>query len=243
MKEFNNKIITLLLVAFFTPCMLFSQTTQAQTTSSNTAVRPGGADVAFRNGDYAKAIEICRAELRLDNRNFNSWFFLTRSLLQSGQYALTRTECSRALAYFPTNAALHEIMGAAAYYQGAYADALEALSFGIANGPDSTFRRTITWYQVGMIYLQQEQYHQAVSAFNEAVRLNPTNMDWLERSAFANQKAGLQDVALKQYQTIINNARSSEAVKTKAKEAVKELEKLSHLKDGNVSIKLSRAVS
>lgn len=221
--------------------MLFSQTNTTQATSTTTTVKPGGADVAFRSGDYQKAIEICRAELRLDNRNFNSWFFLTRSLLQSGQYALTRSECTRALAYFPTNAALHEIMGAAAYYQGAYSDALEALSFGIANGPDSTFRRTITWYQVGMIYLQQEQYHQAVAAFNEAVRLNPTNMDWLERSAFANHKAGLNDVALSQYKIVLDNSRSSAALKEKARAAILELEKLS--KNSTSSLKQTDSIN
>lgn len=183
----------------------------------------GGADVAFRNGEYARAAEICRNELKADIRNFNSWFFLTRALLQSGQYNLAKSECKRALQYFPTNAALHEILGAASFYLNEYDEALSALTFGVQNGPDSTFRRTVTWNQIATIYLANKQYNLAVAAYSEAIRLNPTNYAWLERSAFANYKAGLVSEALKQYKRIVDAPSASALLKDIANSQIKEL--------------------
>lgn len=208
-----------LLILF--PLLLFSQ---GVTGNPSSAAQPGGADVAYRNGDYSKAIEICRAELRLDATNFNAWFFLTRSLLQSGQYALARSECQRAIRYFPTNAALHEIQGAAAFYQGNDNEALEMLSFAIEKSSDSTFRRPISWYQIASIYLKREQFHLAVSAFNEAVRLNPSNMEWLEQSAFAHEKAGLKKEAIKLYKHVYGNAKTKADLKSKVQLRLKELD-------------------
>lgn len=216
MKKF--KMVILL---FCFPFFLFAQTAN---TTSNSGNLLGGADVAYREGNYEKAIEICRAELRVDSGNFNSWFFLTRSLLQSGQYALTKSECQRALRYFPTNAALHEIQGAAAFYQGNDNEALEMLSFAIENGVDSTFRRAITWFQIASIYLNKEQYHQALSAFNEAIRLNPSNMEWRERSAFAHEKAGLKKEAIELYQEVFSNTKSKPDLKVKVQLRLKELD-------------------
>ncbi len=177
-------------------------------------VRPGGADVAFAARNYKLAEQICLVELEANPRNFNSWFYLCQSLLQQGLYSRTIANSNTAAQYFPRSAStFREISAAAHYYSGNRDVAMEQYQFAIKNAPDSTFRRAVTWYHVGLIYLSQEKFHKAVPALKSAITANPWNLQWQERYGYALEKANLKNEAITFYRSYLNKKELSEELR------------------------------
>lgn len=227
-SRFSLMIMTLLL-----PAALFAQDAADQAPAAPTApapaasaeVKPGGADVAYWAGDYKKAAAICRAELKLNASNFNARFYLCRSLFKQGLWVSTINECKDALRIFPTSPGLHKIYGAALFYNGQQAEALDKLTYAIKRDSDSEFRLSVSWYLIGRIYYEKSQFHQSLSALSEAIRRNPGNMVWTEKAAAAAEEASLNDEAIRLYQLIASHKNSKQALKQKAQSKVEALKR------------------
>lgn len=221
----SMKKVFILSFSFFvlSAFVLIGQTVTAPVNANPPAVEPGGADVAFQQGNFKRAEAICRAELKLNVRNFNAWFYLCQSLLQQGLYGTTQANCKTALQYFPTSSSLHEVYGASLFYGGNYNNAMEEYSYAIKNAPTATFRRSITWYHLGIIYISQQKYNKAVAALQTATRSNPSNMIWKERYGFALDKAGVSLSAVEVYKEVVDSGKIENDLKVKIEERLNEL--------------------
>ncbi len=160
----------------------------------------GGADIAIDQGRYADAEKICRAELKLDNRNQDAWIYLCLSIFLQGRYSECRRECDRALQYF-TLGFFSDLSSQTWYNVKNYDKALASFAESVKRQPDyAGYRRQVGWFHTGIIYEKRKQYHNAYAAYREAIRLDGKNYQFYEGAGDACKQLNLKKEALEYYQ-------------------------------------------
>ena len=170
------------LIIFFLAGPIFSQT------------RPD-ALVEFRNGNFERAVEICRDEITVMPNNMDSYVVLCWSLISLGRYreAMTYAQAGRNVSRFDPR--IIQIIGEIHYYEGRNTEALHFFQEYIDLAPQGQ-RIDRVYYFIGEIFIRQGRFRHADIALTTAVHWVPGNANWWTRLAYARENAGdLSDAA------------------------------------------------
>ncbi|MDR1617508.1 MAG: tetratricopeptide repeat protein [Treponema sp.] len=169
---------TVLFILFF---LFFSATAGSQT-------RPD-ALAEYRNGNYERAVQICRAEIAANSQNLDSHVVICWSLLRLNRYeeALVFARAGRDLNRY--DARIIEILGEIYYYQGQNGEALQYFQEYVNLAPEGQRIETV-YYFIGEIYIRLGRFRHADIALSTAVHWVPGNAAWWTRLAWARENAG-----------------------------------------------------
>jgi tetratricopeptide (TPR) repeat protein len=176
-----------LLVFFFLPlALLFSQT------------RPD-ALMEYRNGNYERAVNICKDEITANPNNLDSHVVICWSLLRLNRFqeALTYARSGRNLSRYDTR--IIEILGEISYYEGRNNEALQYFQEYVNLAPEGQ-RIDMVYYFLGEIYIRLGRFRHADIALSTAVHWVPGNAAWWTRLAYARENAGDFSEAIAAYE-------------------------------------------
>jgi tetratricopeptide (TPR) repeat protein len=143
----------------------------------------------YRNGNYERAVTICRDEIIQNAANLDSYVVICWSLLrlnrfeEAGAYARTGRNLSR------YDVRITEILGEISYFEGRNSDALLYFQEYINLAPEGQ-RIDMVYYFLGEIYIRLGRYRHADIALSTAVHWMPGNAAWWTRLAYARENAG-----------------------------------------------------
>jgi tetratricopeptide (TPR) repeat protein len=145
--------------------------------------------VEYRNGNYERAVRICRDEITANPQNLESHVVICWSLLRLNRYeeALVFARAGRDLSRY--DARIIEILGEIYYYQGQNGDALQYFQEYINLAPEGQ-RIEMVYYFIGEIYIRLGRFRHADIALSTAVHWVPGNAAWWTRLAYARENAG-----------------------------------------------------
>lgn len=159
--------------------------------------------VLYRNGNYARAIQICEQELvtyaNSPSRLTDSYCVLCWSLVRNRQYSEAEQRAVEARKVNSTDVRLIEIQAEAKFYLGKNTAALELFQNYIATAPATAARIGNAYYYMGEIYVRQAKYQHADIAFTTSVHTEPTVDYWWMRCGYAREMAGSYQTALDAY--------------------------------------------
>jgi tetratricopeptide (TPR) repeat protein len=143
----------------------------------------------YRNGNYERAVQICRAEIAANPQNLESHVVICWSLLRLNRYeeALAFARAGRNLSRY--DARIIEILGEIYYYQGQNSEALQYFQEYINLAPEGQRIETV-YYFIGEIYIRLGRFRHADIALSTAVHWVPGNAAWWARLAYARENAG-----------------------------------------------------
>jgi tetratricopeptide (TPR) repeat protein len=145
----------------------------------------------YRNGNYERAVDICRAEIAQNSGNLDSYVVICWSLLRLNRFqeALNYARSGRNISRY--DARITEILGEISYYEGRNAEALQYFQEYINLAPEGQ-RIDLVYYYLGEIYIRLGRYRHADIALSTAVHWMPGNAVWWTRLAYARENAGYQ---------------------------------------------------
>ena len=165
----------------------------------------------YRNGNYERAIEICKSEIAANPRNIESHVVICWSLISLGRYneAMTYAKAGRSISRYDVRIA--EILGEISYYLGQNNEALQYFQEYINLAPDGVRIETV-YYFLGEIYIRQGRFRHADIALTTAVHWVPGNAVWWARLAYARENAGDMSYAATAYEQALSlNSQLSDA--------------------------------
>ena len=144
--------------------------------------------VEYRQGNYERAVQICRDEISEAPGNMDSYVVMCWSLVRLRRYdeALRYARTARGLYRF--DARIVEILGEIYYYQGRNNEALQYFQEYINLAPEGQ-RIDMVYYFTGEIYIRMGKFRHADIALSTAVHWVPGNAEWWTRLAFARENA------------------------------------------------------
>ena len=143
----------------------------------------------YRNGNYERAVEICKSEIAVTPNNLDSHVVISWSLIALGRYAEAMDYASSALRISRYDVRLVEVMGEICYYQGRNSEALQYFQEYINLAPEGARIETV-YYYFGEIYIRLGRFRHADIALTTAVHRVPGNAAWWTRLAYARENAG-----------------------------------------------------
>jgi predicted Zn-dependent protease len=187
------------LIFFFLPAvLLFSQT------------RPDALQ-EYRNGNYERAVTICRSEITANPNNLESHVVICWSLLRLNRFqdAMTYARTGRELNRYDTR--IIEILGEINYYEGRNNEALQYFQEYVNLAPEGQ-RIDMVYYFLGEIYIRLGRFRHADIALSTAVHWVPGNAAWWTRLAYARENAGDFSEAITAYERALSlNSQLSDA--------------------------------
>jgi tetratricopeptide (TPR) repeat protein len=165
----------------------------------------------YRNGNYERAISICRTEITASPNNLESHVVICWSLLRLGRYdeALGFAQAGRNLSRYDPR--VIEILGEIYYYQGRNAEALQYFQEYVNLAPEGQRIETV-YYLLGEIFIRLGRYRHADIALSTAVHWVPGNAAWWARLAYARENAGDLSEAVSAYERALSlNSQLSDA--------------------------------
>lgn len=165
----------------------------------------------YRNGNYERSIEICRAEITENPNNVESHVVICWSLVRLGRYseALTYARTGRNISRYDVR--IIENLGEICYYLGQNAEALRHFQEYINLAPEGARIETV-YYLMGEIYIRLGRFRHADVALSTAVYHVPGSAAWWTRLAYARENAGdLLEAATAYERALSLNAQSSDA--------------------------------
>ena len=159
--------------------------------------------VEYRQGNYERAIQICRDEIAVNPGNLESHVVVCWSLLRMGRYeeALRYARTARSLSRYDARVA--EILGEVYYYQGNNNEALQYFQEYVNLAPAGQ-RIESVYYFIGEIYIRMGKFRHADIALSTAVHWLPGNAAWWTRLAFARENAGELTGAVAAYEKALS---------------------------------------
>jgi tetratricopeptide (TPR) repeat protein len=153
----------------------------------------------YRNGNFERAVTICRGEITANPNNLESHVVICWSLLGLNRYeeALTFARQGRNLSRY--DARIIEILGEISYYEGRNNEALQYFQEYINLAPEGQRIDTV-YYFLGEIYIRLGRFRHADIALSTAVHWAPGNAAWWTRLAYARENAGDLSQAITAYE-------------------------------------------
>jgi predicted Zn-dependent protease len=149
----------------------------------------------YRNGNYERAVSICRNEIAANPANLEAHVVISWSLVRLNRYEEAKTYALAGRNINRYDPRLVEILGEVNYFQGQNSDALQYFQEYINLAPEGQRIETV-YYFIGEIYIRQGRFRHADIALSTAVHRVPENAAWWTRLAYARESAGdLQDAA------------------------------------------------
>jgi tetratricopeptide (TPR) repeat protein len=158
----------------------------------------GDALELYRNGDFQRAIDVCRQELAEAPNRLDAHAILGWSLLKLKRYQEARDSSQKAFAISRYDPRIIEIAAEAYYYLGRHAEAMRYLEEYAAIAPTGG-RIDLAYYYLGEIFIQQGKFNNADIALSTALYHSPNIADWWARLGYAREKAGDFRYALEAY--------------------------------------------
>jgi tetratricopeptide (TPR) repeat protein len=162
------------------------------------AQEKGDALELYRNGDFQRAIELCRQELAEAPNRLDAHAILGWSLLKLKRYQEALEAGQKAFAISRYDPRIIEIAAEANYYLGRREEAMKYLEEYAAIAPTGG-RIDAVYYFLGEIFIQQGKYNNADIALSTALYHSPNIADWWARLGYAREKAGDFRFALEAY--------------------------------------------
>jgi tetratricopeptide (TPR) repeat protein len=157
----------------------------------------------YRNGNYERAVVICRSEITARPNNLESHVVMCWSLLRLGRYdeALSFAQAGRNISRYDPR--IVEILGEIHYYQGKNTEALQYFQEYINLAPEGQ-RIEMVYYLLGEIYIRLGRFRHADIALSTAVHWVPGNAAWWARLAYARESAGDLSEAIAAYERALS---------------------------------------
>ena len=157
----------------------------------------------YRNGNFERAIDICRNELALNPRNIESHVVITWSLISLGRYneAMDYARTGRSISRYDVR--ITEALGEISYYQGQNIEALQYFQEYANLAPEGSRIETV-YYFLGEIYIRLGRFRHADIALSTAVHRLPGNALWWTRLAYARENAGDLSEAVTAYERALS---------------------------------------
>jgi predicted Zn-dependent protease len=157
----------------------------------------------YRNGNYERAVQICRNEIAANPRNLESHVVICWSLLRLNRYeeAMNYARTGQNLSRY--DARIIEILGEINYYEGRNTEALQYFQEYITLAPEGARIETV-YYLIGEIYIRLGRFRHADIALSTAVHWVPGNAAWWTRLAYARENAGDLAEAVTAYERALN---------------------------------------
>jgi tetratricopeptide (TPR) repeat protein len=145
--------------------------------------------IEYRNGNYERAVAICKNEIAQNPRNLESHVVICWSLLRLNRFeeAADYAQAGRSLSRYDVR--ISEILGEISYFAGRNAEALQYFQEYINLAPEGQ-RIDLVYYFLGEIYIRLGRYRHADIALSTAVHWMPGNAAWWARLAYARENAG-----------------------------------------------------
>jgi len=182
---------------FFRYAMLFSIVLMIF--SQSKAIAQEDALAEYRNGNYERAAEICKNEIRQTPNNVESYIVLCWSLLHLGRYNEAVSYADKAYSLSKYDVRVIEIMGEVNYYQGKNESALNYFQEYVNLAPEGQRIETV-YYLMGEIYIRMGYFHYADIAISTALHYLPKNARWWVRAGYAREMSGELREAIAAYQ-------------------------------------------
>jgi tetratricopeptide (TPR) repeat protein len=153
----------------------------------------------YRNGNYERAVAICRDEIAQNANNLESHVVICWSLLRLNRFeeAAAYARTGRNLSRYDVR--ITEILGEISYFAGRNAEALQYFQEYINLAPEGQRIDTV-YYFLGEIYIRLGRYRHADIALSTAVHWMPGNAAWWARLAYARENAGDLTEAVSAYE-------------------------------------------
>ncbi|MCL2382398.1 MAG: tetratricopeptide repeat protein [Treponema sp.] len=185
----NNRVLALCVFLLLSLAPLFAQT------------RPDALQ-AFRDGDFLRSVEICRAEIAENPRNLESHVVICWSLMSLGRHDEARAYANAGRNINRYDLRLILILGEVNFFQGRNAEALQYLQLYINLAPEGP-RVDRVYYLLGEVHMRMGRFRHADIALTTAVHRVPGNAAWWTRLAYARENAGNLTGAVAAYERAI----------------------------------------
>jgi tetratricopeptide (TPR) repeat protein len=173
-------------------------------------IRPD-ALLEYRNGNYERAVQICKNEIAENAGNLESHVVICWSLIKLGRFAEAMPYARSGRNINRYDVRIAECLGEICYYQGQNSEALQYFQEYINMAPDGA-RIESVYYYLGEIYIRLGRFRHADIALTTAVHWVPGNASWWTRLAYARENAGdFQDAAKAYEQALALNPQLSDA--------------------------------
>lgn len=157
----------------------------------------------YRQGQFARAVEVTLSELEDDPANLDSYTVLGWSLLALGRFDDALEYGQRGLRVSRFDHRLVHIVGEAHFRLNNNLESLEYLETYAALAPTGTQIDEV-YYAMGEVLIRLEEYHRADIALTTAVRFEGSRALWWARLGFAREMAGSPDFALSAYRAALD---------------------------------------
>jgi predicted Zn-dependent protease len=165
----------------------------------------------YRNGNYERAVSICRDEIAVNPTNVEAHVVISWSLIRLNRYEDAKTYALAGRNISRYDPRLVEVLGEVNYFQGQNNDALQYFQEYINLAPEGQRIETV-YYFIGEIYIRLGRFRHADIALSTAVHRLPENAAWWTRLAYARESAGdLQDAAAAYERALALNSQLSDA--------------------------------
>jgi tetratricopeptide (TPR) repeat protein len=152
-------------------------------------VRQPDALLEYRNGNYDRAVNICKNEIAVNRNNLESHVVICWSLIRLNRFEEARTYAMEGRRISRYDIRIVEILGEVNFYQGQNYEALQFFQEYINLAPEGG-RIDSVYYFVGEIYIRLGRFRYADIALSTAVHYMPGNAAWWGRLAYARESAG-----------------------------------------------------
>ena len=165
----------------------------------------------YRDGNFLRAVEICRNEIVQSPSNMDSYVVICWSLISLGRYPEALEYAQRARNINRFDVRIIEILGEIYFYQGQNNDALQYFQEYINLAPEGARIETV-YYFLGEIFIRLGRFRHADIALTTAVHRLPGNAAWWTRLAYARENAGDLHEAASAYERALSlNSQLSDA--------------------------------
>jgi tetratricopeptide (TPR) repeat protein len=156
-----------------------------------------------RNGNFERAIQLCRDEINENPNNLDAHVIICWGLLRLNRFeeALRFARAGRAINRFDIR--IIEILGEIHYNMGLNNEALQFFQEYAALAPEGQ-RIEMIYYYMGEVYIRQGRFRHADIALSTAVHWVPGNAAWWVRLAYARENTGDLSSALEAYERALS---------------------------------------
>jgi len=143
----------------------------------------------YRDGNYERAVTICKNEIAVSPGNLDSHVVICWSLIALGRYAEAMGYARSGRNINRYDVRIIEVLGEISYYQGQNNEALLYFQEYVNLAPEGARIETV-YYFLGEIYIRLGRFLHADIALTTAVHRLPGNAAWWTRLAYARENAG-----------------------------------------------------
>jgi serine/threonine protein kinase len=141
---------------------------------------------------YPDCVASCEKSLELNPEKAETWFLKSFAHGVLGEYAKAADNCTRGLALNPDNKVMWYRRGQYFYAQGKLEEALQSFGNALKMSPDNKYFQEVhekikkwlqrdgksaEWANTVIAFLNQGGYQEALSAYNESLRLDPRGVN------------------------------------------------------------------